>query len=283
VDDRPDGVQPLYPASGTGCSEHAGGVQPAQPRGAAVAPEPSMEPSREPSAARARGREALLAAQGSAVGAGRAGEFFEALGPAWRLTAAQWARLTPAVLAALDDGWTPHGLAGFTGVNTDGVRNPYAVLAARLSSAELPPPARRRAPRPPWCGECDQNTRMLGFDGDAPRPCPRCKQAITASRAIRNATGPGLARANGTPHAHLSPSVRPADAVCSPEFVPNADSVPGWPCDRGVGNPAPNDLLCAWILRARLPGSPHDGISQWCQLPAIPCAGRNVVAKVWKK
>jgi len=45
------------------------------------------------------------------------------------------------VLAALDDGRTPRGLAGFTGANTDGVRNPYAVLAARLPAAELPPPA----------------------------------------------------------------------------------------------------------------------------------------------
>jgi hypothetical protein len=44
------------------------------------------------------------------------------------------------------------------------------VLAARLSPAELPAPPARPA-RPPWCGECDQATRMLGFDGDAPRPC----------------------------------------------------------------------------------------------------------------
>ncbi len=156
-------------------------MQRAQRRGAVVAPDPSLEPCDEPSAAPARGREALPAADDSAVGAGRAGEFFEALGPAWRLTAAQRARLTPAVLAALDDGWTPHGLAWFTGANTDGVRNPYAVLAARLSAA---PPAGLRAARPPWCGECDQNTRMLGFDGDAPRPRPRCKPATTASRAI---------------------------------------------------------------------------------------------------
>jgi len=88
------------------------------------------------------------------------------------------------MLAALDDGWTSHGLAGFTGANTDGVRNRYAVLAARLSAAELPPPAGLRAARPPWCGECDQNTPMFGFDGDAPRPCPRCKPATAASRAI---------------------------------------------------------------------------------------------------
>jgi len=169
VDDWPDGAQPLHPASGTGCSERTGGVQPAQPRGAAVAPEPSIEPSREPSAARARGRQALPGAEGSAVGGERAGQFFEALGPAWRLTGAQRARLTPAVLAALDDGWTPRGLAGFTGADTGGIRNPYAVLAAQLPAAGLPPPAGLRAARPPWRDECDQNTRMPGFDGDAPR------------------------------------------------------------------------------------------------------------------
>jgi hypothetical protein len=69
----PDGVHPLHPASGTGCNERTGGVQPAQPRGAAVAPEPSIEPSiepsGEPSAASTRGREALLAVEGSAVAA----------------------------------------------------------------------------------------------------------------------------------------------------------------------------------------------------------------------
>ncbi len=182
VNNQADGVQSLHSAAATGCNLRTGGVQPAQPRGAAVAPEPSLEPSREPTAARARGRQAVPAAEGPA--GGRAGEFFEALGPAWWLTAAQQARLTPAVLAALDEGWTPHGLAGFTGANTDGVRNPYAVLTVRLSAAELPPPAGPRVPRPAWCGECDPDTRMLGFDGDAPRPCPRCKPTNTASRAI---------------------------------------------------------------------------------------------------
>ncbi len=39
-----------------------------------------------------------------------AGEFFGALGAAWPLTAAQRSRLTPAVLAALNAGWTPHEL-----------------------------------------------------------------------------------------------------------------------------------------------------------------------------
>lgn len=147
-----------------------------QPRGAAVASEPSIEPSREPSAAPARGRGAPTAADGSAGdGGGRAGEFFDALGPTWRLTAPQRTRLTPAVLAALDVGWTPHELANLTGANTDGIRNPYAVLAARLSAAELPAPSHQHSARLPWCGQCDERTRMVGFYGDAPAPCPRCR------------------------------------------------------------------------------------------------------------
>ena len=43
-----------------------------------------MEPSGEPSAASARGRVALPAADGPS--SGRAGMFFCALGPVWRLT-----------------------------------------------------------------------------------------------------------------------------------------------------------------------------------------------------
>ena len=93
------------------------------------------------------------------------------------------------ITAALNVGWTPQALAGFTGANTRGARNPHAVLAARLSPAELPPPHLRRPPKPPWCGECDQATRMLGFDGDAPRPCPRCKPSAAASRAADGENG----------------------------------------------------------------------------------------------
>jgi len=69
---------------------------------------------------------------------GPVGEFFAPIAAAWRFTAAQRARLAPVVETALNTGWTPTELAAFTGGSTDGVRNPYAVLAARLSSAELP-------------------------------------------------------------------------------------------------------------------------------------------------
>ncbi|MGO9294197.1 MAG: hypothetical protein ACLP52_10030 [Streptosporangiaceae bacterium] len=119
--------------------------------------------------------------------AGRpADEFFTALGAGWRLTATQRARLAAAVTAAVDAGWTPRALAAFAGANTIGVRNPYAVLAVRLSPAELPPPQTERPSRPPWCGECDQATRMLAFDGDAPRPCPRCKPKACTIQSRNN-------------------------------------------------------------------------------------------------
>jgi hypothetical protein len=180
VDNWPGGVQPLHPEPGTGCNRRADGVQPVQSRGVAVAPEPSKEPSQDP-AAHAPAREGSPAAGAGGCG-GLVGEFFAALDCDWRLTAAQRARLAPAVAMALTSGWTPQRLAGFTGGNITGVRNSYAAPAARLSPAELPA-LRARPARPPWCGECDQATRMLGFDGDAPRPCPRCKPAVTASRA----------------------------------------------------------------------------------------------------
>jgi hypothetical protein len=135
----------------------------------AVSPDPPVNPQRT---AAAHARDARPAA--AAVTGGGVGEFFAALGDAWRLTEAQRARLTPAVKAALCRGWPPQALASATGANAMGVRNPYAVLTARLSPAELPAlPARPE--RPPWCGECDQVTRMLDYDGDAPRPCPKCK------------------------------------------------------------------------------------------------------------
>jgi hypothetical protein len=181
VDNWHNGVRQLHLEPGTGCNRRIDGVQSAYERGAAVAPEPSKEPSMEPSAASAYARQAT-ATVGKAGGGHAVGEFFADLGDGWRLTADQRARLAPAVQAALEAGWSPQVLAAFTGANTVGVRNPYAVLAARLSPAELPLQPRHRSARPPWCGQCDEVTRMLGFDGDAPRPCPRCKPRATTSR-----------------------------------------------------------------------------------------------------
>jgi hypothetical protein len=124
------------------------------------------------------------------------------------LTATQRARLAPAVRAALGAGWMPHALAAFTGANTVGVRSPYAVLAARLSPDELPPPRGPRLARPPCCGECDQVTRMLGFDGDEPHPCPRCKPTTTPGRASPATPLPYARTGSSAPRALRSPTVR---------------------------------------------------------------------------
>jgi hypothetical protein len=94
---------------------------------------------------------------------------------AWILTPAQRARLVPAVEAALSSGWSPAELAAFTGANVSGVRNPFAVLAARLSPAGLPARTQPSPPRPPWCGDCAERTRRRedGTGADAGR-CPAC-------------------------------------------------------------------------------------------------------------
>lgn len=139
--------------------------------------------------------------------AAEVGEFFErlsGLNPRWQLTASQRRRLSPAVATALAAGRTPRALAEAAGANTDGARNPYAVLAARLAPTELHAPE-ARAFRPPWCGQCDERTRMLDFDGDAPAPCPRCKRRREA--AAGPAPTPDLA---ATP-APTRPAARPAD------------------------------------------------------------------------
>ena len=115
VDYVPGEVQQLHPAAGTGCNWRGDGVQLARRRGTAVAPEPFREPSMEPSAAPALAREAPHL--GGTGGDGQVGEVYAALGDGWHLTAAQRARLAPAVRAALDAGWKPQALAAFTGAN----------------------------------------------------------------------------------------------------------------------------------------------------------------------
>lgn len=190
VDNPVDGVHTVHPVPRTGCSGRPDGVHQVPERGARGAPEPSIEPTPEPPAARPRETPTGPASPcGPADGGGPAGEFFATLGPVWRLTASQRARLTPAVAAALSAGWTPAALAAFIGASTTGIRNPYAVLAARISSAELPLPSGHGVPRRPWCGQCDERTRLLGFDGDAPRRCPRCRPVSAASTPPRPAYG----------------------------------------------------------------------------------------------
>ncbi len=178
VDNGADGVQRLHLVPGTRCNQRSHGVQLLQERGAAVAPEPSLEPPTEPPAANAGAWDADPLATDDRPGhGGGAQEFFARLGPDWPLTDRQHRRLARAVAAAITAGWTPATLAAFVTANTAGIRNPAAVLAARLSPADLPPPPGRARARSPWCGhgDCDERTRRLqrddGADGGR---CPRC-------------------------------------------------------------------------------------------------------------
>lgn len=189
VDDRPDEVQPLHLVEGTGCNERTNGVQLMQPRGAVVAPEPSIEPSMEPPAASTRVREdAPPPVENLAAGGGdpRTEKFFNGLGSAWPLSLSQRDRLRPAISAALGLGWTPEDLAAFVGANTIGIRSPSAVLATRLDPAELPPPPRPATRRKPWCGQCDERTRLVEQDFNeyglaaSVRRCPRCGTGETS-------------------------------------------------------------------------------------------------------
>jgi Helix-turn-helix domain len=199
VDNVAHEVQQLHPAAGTGCSPCIDGVQPAQSRGAAVAPEPSREPSSEPSAAHASAHDVPPIVR-AAYGGRPTDEYFAALGDGWRLSAAQCARLATFAERALSAGWTPAALAAFTGANTSGVRNPYAVLAARLSPAELPEPPVRWPPRPPWCGTCDEPTRRRqdAHGADAGR-CPSCHPLAVGTARHGRAPTAVSARPPGTP------------------------------------------------------------------------------------
>jgi hypothetical protein len=95
------------------------------------------------------------------------------------------------------------------------VRNPYAVLAVRLSAAELPPAApANRPPRLPWCGDCDERTRMAGFYSDAPHPCPRCKPTARAQQRSPSPNSPH--RLPGGPAQQASIGARAAQRRAHP-------------------------------------------------------------------
>jgi hypothetical protein len=235
VDNRVGEVQQLHPAPATGCNHRADGVQLLPERGAAVAPEPSLEPPREPPAATAGARGAgPVAADDPAGAGGGAEEFFARLGPDWPLTGRQRHRLAPAVAAALTAGWAPAVLAEFVGANTAGIRIPAAVLAARLSPAELPPPHGQARARPPWCGadDCDERTRRLQHaDGTDAGRCPRC-HPLAAEHAAEADPDAG----SGTGHPAQTPLPgRPASTPgalkpgVGAQLAPTRDAAPGQP------------------------------------------------------
>ena len=130
----------------TGCNRRSHGVQPLHPN------RPGNHPLNPPAAG-------LPAAEVPDAASAPVKAFSAALSADWQLTPSQRSRLAPAITQALRTGWTPEALAAITGANAAGVRSCYAVLAARLSAAELPQPPSIRVARPAWCGACDELPR----------------------------------------------------------------------------------------------------------------------------
>ena len=84
--------------------------------------------------------------------------------------------LRPAVLAALRDGWPQAELAAHLTRNPYNVKIPAALLAARLRDLpDAPATLPMDDPRDPWCGMCDERTRLVEDDDDGrPHSCPDC-------------------------------------------------------------------------------------------------------------
>ncbi|WP_020108303.1 helix-turn-helix domain-containing protein [Nocardia sp. 348MFTsu5.1] len=117
---------------------------------------------------------------------------FDALPAPWTVGRADRQRLSPAVFAALANGWTTRALVEHLARNPNGVRYPVRVLAARLADLPGPPRNRRISGQPllPWCGECeDDRSRTITIqqpDGsDAAAFCPRCSPQAGRSRNHR--------------------------------------------------------------------------------------------------
>jgi hypothetical protein len=135
-------------------------------------------------------------------GEAEAGEFFDRLAgvsPRWLLTKGQRRRLTPAVTGALAAGWTPDCLAEQVGANTAWIRNAAAVLAARLSPPELPQPPPPATRRPPWCGQCNEQTRRReDADGADAGRCPECHPLPAGGEGTRRRRDCRLSRPSGS-------------------------------------------------------------------------------------
>lgn len=102
----------------------------------------------------------------------------ESLPTPWRIGRREAARLSPAIEEAFAAGWTSQTLVAHLSSRPEGVRNPAAVLASRLSELPTPPTFSTR-PKTPWCGECEdplsRTITVTQSDGtEAAEFCPRC-------------------------------------------------------------------------------------------------------------
>lgn len=103
------------------------------------------------------------------------------LPPRFQPDLAEISRLAPKVDLLLAAGWDRAELARRFTAGADSEHSPVAAVVRRIERFPLPkgvaPP-----PRPEWCGECDEHTRMREKpDSGLPYRCPDCNPRCVAS------------------------------------------------------------------------------------------------------
>lgn len=119
----------------------------------------------------------------------------ESLPTPWRISRREATRLSPAIEEAFAAGWTSQTLVAHLSSRPEGVRNPAAVLASRLSELPTPPTFSIRR-KTPWCGECEdplsRTITVTQSDGtEAAEFCPRCSPQKLSVPTDMPTTGEG--------------------------------------------------------------------------------------------
>ena len=82
------------------------------------------------------------------------------------------------VASRLRAGWSAGDLVTALTKSLNGVASRHGVIRSRLKRLG-PPPA---TGRPPWCGDCDERTRLLELDDGRATRCHRCHPAASSTR-----------------------------------------------------------------------------------------------------
>jgi hypothetical protein len=86
---------------------------------------------------------------------------------------------------ALEAGWTDTGLKGELERDLGGARSPIGVWLHRLKPENLQTPAASPGPagnaRPPWCGVCNERSRLVENDDDTSHHCRTCHPRYQAA------------------------------------------------------------------------------------------------------
>jgi hypothetical protein len=134
--------------------------------------------------------------QGDDGGEDQSSKVLAHVASAWRCAPAGLAPLRPVVARALE-AWPPEALAAHLAEDPpDGLRNPRRLLASRLADLPAGPggcPCRgcvrwrgdpdAPPPKPPWCGTCDERTRLTEDDEGRPKRCPDCHPLVVGAAA----------------------------------------------------------------------------------------------------